>query len=116
MKKYFAPYFVQGKGIFVPGVNKYLSLTDSFSGRMVEFSDAEQAGAPSRLEWLSIMDFKEEINQLLMENGGVPLKEDYYWTSTPLDNKYAFLICVKTKGIATSFREGGNFLVRAFII
>ena len=112
MRRDLTPYFVKGHGIYVPSINKTLSLTDAFDGEMADFDAAVEAGAPTRSEWIAIMEHKKEINELLMENNGNPLKNDWYWSSSIVDATYAWLACLKNRNINASYREGAKFLVR----
>ena len=77
------PYYIKDRGIFIPGVNKILAMEDSCDGEICQFSEALKQNAPTDEEWDIILVFKDEINQLLKDNGGVPLKDSwFYWSST----------------------------------
>lgn len=76
------PYFVEGKGVFVPLINKILAAEDAYNGEPVCFERAVRAGAPTVNEWRIILFFKAQINKLLRDNGAKPLAQHWYWSST----------------------------------
>ena len=46
---------------------------------------------PTSRELSIIYENKEEINKLMTENGGEPLKKDFYWSSSEYGNGNAWL-------------------------
>lgn len=99
------PRYVEGKGIYVPVVGKYLAMQDSFNGAEVNWYNAVKEGAPSRDEWYIILFFKDEINRLLRENGGEEL-EKWYWTSTELSEGTAWGVGASGGGVVGSYKYG----------
>ena len=74
------PTFIEGQGVFVPVINKVIAMKDEYDGRYVPWSKAKGLTA-TRDEWYIILYWKDEINQLLKEHGGEPLR-GWYWTDT----------------------------------
>lgn len=74
------PSFIEGQGVFVPVINKVIAMKDEYDGRDVPWSKAKGVTA-TRDEWYIILYWKDEINQLLKEHGGEPLR-GWYWTDT----------------------------------
>ena len=73
--------YIEGRGIYIPAIDKVLAMKDSYEGKVVTFDKAGKA--PSIEEWRTILPYREEINRLLIENGGEPLEEGVYWSRTP---------------------------------
>lgn len=80
------------RGIGVPIINKLVALKDAYDGKEVEWEKAVKAGAPTRDDWYIILYFKKEINRLLDENGGDPIRDDYYWSSTEYNTYIAWYV------------------------
>ena len=59
------------------------------------FSQAKDV--PTLKEWYIILHFKDEINNLLVNNGGEKLKRDSYWSCDVCDNieAHAFGIFIR---------------------
>ena len=106
------PRYVEGKGIYVPVVGKYLAMQDSFNGAEVNWDNAVKEGAPSRDEWYIILFFKDEINRLLRENGGEEL-DNWYWTSTEYSEYYAWSVNA-SNGFVYTVSKLGQGSVRAW--
>ena len=106
------PRYVEGKGIYVPVVGKYLAMQDSFNGAEVNWHNAVKEGAPSRDEWYIILFFKDEINRLLRENGGEEL-EKWYWTSTEYSESNAWSVNA-SNGNVNSYNKNSQSSVRAW--
>ena len=62
--------YIEGRGIYIPAIDKVLAMKDSYEGKAVTFDKAGKA--PSIEEWRTILLYREEINRLLIENGGEP--------------------------------------------
>ena len=73
--------YIEGRGIYIPAIDKVLAMKDSYEGKAVTFDKAGKA--PSIEEWRTILLYREEINRLLIENGGEPLEQGIYWSRTP---------------------------------
>lgn len=91
LEKVTKPFYVEGRGVFVPIINKVVAMKDSFDGEPVEWKDAVKAGAPTRDEWYIILYFKDEINRLIVENGGDPIAS-YYWSSSEYSATSAWIV------------------------
>ncbi len=106
------PRYVEGRGIYVPVVGKYLAMQDSFNGAEVNWDNAVKEGAPSRDEWYIILFFKDEINRLLRENGGEEL-DKWYWTSTEYSEPFAWNVGA-SDGNVTHNNKNSQTSVRAW--
>ncbi len=106
------PRYVEGKGIYVPVVGKYLAMQDSFNGAEVNWYNAVKEGAPSRDEWYIILFFKDEINRLLRENGGEEL-DKWYWSSTEYSEYNAWYVSA-SNGYVHSNTKNNQSSVRAW--
>lgn len=106
------PRYVEGIGIYVPIVGKYLDMSDRFLGNKVDWSEAVRVGAPTRDEWYIILYFKAEINRLLRDNGGEEL-EGWYWASTEASASSAWRI--SPHGYVNSTYKLCQNLVRTWI-
>ena len=76
------PYYIEGRGIYVPIINKVLAVENSCEGRKVPFEVAVSKSVPTVREWLIILFFKGEINIILRELGKEPLRSGWYWSSS----------------------------------
>ena len=94
------PYYIEGRGIYVPIINKVIDMEDLRDGDFSRFFDwnealkaAKKAGKelPTKKEMYVILYFIEEINGLLRKNGGSPLS-GYYWSSSEYSRALAWLI------------------------
>ncbi len=74
------PSFIEGRGVLVPVINKVIDLKDAYDGKGVLWSKAKGKTA-TRNEWYIILYWMDEINKLLEEHGGEPLR-GWYWTDT----------------------------------
>jgi len=103
------PRYVEGKGIYVPVVGKYLAMEDSFDGEEVTWYKAKEAGinAPTRDEWYIILFFKDEINRLLRENGGEELNK-WYWTSTEYSEVNAWAVYASNGNVYLNTKYNQN--------
>lgn len=72
------PCYIEGKGIFIPVINKVLAMHDSFDMERVKID--KETEAPTINDWHIIFFFKDRINELLKKHGGEPLKDDCYWS------------------------------------
>lgn len=99
------------RGIGVPIINKVVALKDAYDGKEVEWEKAVKAGAPTRDEWYIILYFKKQINRLLDENGGDPIRDDYYWSSTEYSTTYAWIVYFSS-GFVTYNYKSSSFVVR----
>ena len=93
------PYYIENNGIFIPIINKVLAMKDSYE-KPVIFSKAEKI--PTLKEWYIILHFKDEINSLLVNNGGEKLKRDSYWSCDICDN-------METHAFGVFIRDGITF-------
>ena len=106
------PRYVEGKGIYVPIIGKYLAMRDCFGGEEVTWDEAVKEGAPTRDEWYIILYYKDKINRLLRENGGELLVGEY-WTSTEHPEGLGWYV---TAGGYTNYGDkGGELYVRAWV-
>lgn len=92
------PYYIEGRGIYVPIINKALAMHDAYDGKEVEWKKAVEAGAPTKEDWYIILYFKDKINQLLKDNGGTPLS-GYHWSSSESTQYTAWLVAFNNGGI-----------------
>lgn len=99
------------RGIGVPIINKVVSLKDAYDGKEVNWDKAVEAGTPTKDDWYIILYFKKEINRLLKENGGEPIKGDYYWSSTEYGTHTAWIVYFNS-GIVINTGKYGGFVVR----
>ena len=99
------------RGIGVPIINKVVALKDAYDGKEVEWEKAVKAGAPTRDDWYIILYFKKEINRLLDENGGDPIRDDYYWSSTEYNTGNAWYVYFLS-GLVTYTYKYGSGVVR----
>ena len=99
------------RGIGVPIINKVVALKDAYDGKEVNWDKAVEAGAPTRDDWYIILYFKKEINRLLKENGGEPIKDDYYWSSTEYNTLSAWCVYFYS-GVVYSSGKYYGFVVR----
>lgn len=86
------PYYVEGRGIYIPLVDAVLDMKDEFDEPR-EYMEC--IGSPELRDWLIIYYFKDQINQLLKEHGGRRLRDDYYWAGDSEDlhgEKYQTII------------------------
>lgn len=107
------PRYVEGKGIYVPIIGKYLAMKDSFGGEEVNRDEAVKEGAPTRDEWYIILFFKDEINRLLRENGGEEL-DKWYWTSTERSEGIAWIVNASNGSVINTCKYFQNS-VRAWV-
>ena len=77
MEDQLKPYLTES-GIFIPIINKTLSLKNSLRGSQVYYSDCYKV--PSFKEWLIILYFLDDVNDIITANNGDPLS-GVYWTS-----------------------------------
>lgn len=80
------PRYIEGRGIFIPIINKVLDMKDSYDKAFtweeaIELARQYAEELPSKKDYLIIAYFIEEINQLLIDNGGVPFCNNY-WSSS----------------------------------
>ena len=95
-----APFYMEGKGIYVPIVGVYVQMEDiDIEGEYwldwyTAKQAAEQIGSrlPTLRELRIIHFFKEEINALLKAHGGQPFAERAYWSSTEYSAAYAWYL------------------------
>jgi len=102
------PRYIEGKGIFIPVINKVLAMKDSYNGKCVTWEEAVKAGAFSKEDAYIIMYFKDEINRLLKKNGGEPLDDDWYWTSTQYSAAYAWYLLTFNGNMTTTSKPNYN--------
>lgn len=107
------PRYVEGKGIYVPIIGKYLAMKDIFDGEEVNWDNAVRVAVPSRDEWYIILFFKDEINRLLRENGGEEL-DKWYWTSTENSEKVARVVNASNGNVGIDYK-GNQYSVRAWV-
>lgn len=112
------PYYIEGKGIFIPIINKVLDLEDMNDGDEMEWNDAIEAAKnngkelPTIDDWHIIWFFRKEIQSLLEEHGK-PLQEDYYWSSTEYSASTAWLVNFGSGNFYDSFNKYYSIVVRA---
>lgn len=56
---------------------------------------------PTCKELLVISENKKEIDELMKEHGGEPLKDEYYWSSSENGNYVAWLVRPSVGGMYT---------------
>lgn len=105
------PSFIEGQGVFVPVINKVIAMKDEYDGRDVPWSKAKGLTA-TRDEWYIILYWKDEINQLLKEHGGEPLR-GWYWTDTEhqFNSTYAWLVYLNS-GYVSGHTKTSGYQVR----
>ncbi|MBR5043036.1 MAG: DUF1566 domain-containing protein [Bacteroidales bacterium] len=97
-------------GIGIPIINKVLALRDLNDGKEMKWDEAMKAAEaegktlPTRDDWYIIRYFKSQIQALLKDNGGVPLQEDYYWSSTECSSNYAWYVVFNSGIVGTYYK------------
>lgn len=56
----------------------------------MNWHDAVKIGVPTKEEWMAIAEDLDAVNAALVRAGGEPLKNDWYWSSSESDGKWAF--------------------------
>lgn len=102
------PSFIEGQGVFVPVINKIIAMKDLYDGRDVPWSKAKGKTA-TRDEWYIILYWRDEINKLLEEHGGEPLK-GWYWTDTEYqcNATSAWIVNLYTGFVSYGAKTDGN--------
>ena len=92
MEDQLKPYLTE-QGIFIPMLNKTLALKNSLHGTQVYYADCYKT--PSFKEWLIILYFLEEINELLLKSGGDVLS-GLFWTNQNSKDPYfkGYAVCI----------------------
>lgn len=66
----------------------YLALQDE--PQQMNWYDAVKVGIPTKSEWMAIAENFNVVNKALICAGGEPLKRDWYWSSSELDDDWAW--------------------------
>lgn len=77
------PYWVDGKGVFVPVINKVVAPKDL--PEEMNWDDAMKATdgkMGTKRDWAFIYAWKQEINALLEQHGAEKIRDVWYWTET----------------------------------
>lgn len=85
------PYWIEGRGVFVPVINKVVSTNDL--PEELNWNDAMKATdghMGSKRDWAFIYAWKQEINALLEQHGAEKIRDDWYWTETEPSATYAW--------------------------
>ena len=65
---------------------------------------------PTNEELMIIYANKDIINKALVDNGGEPLREDYYWSSTENDNYDSWELCMSNGFVGNSSKNGTGYV------
>ena len=65
---------------------------------------------PTKEELMIIYANKDIINKALVDNGGEPLREDYYWSSTENDNYDSWELCMSNGFVGNSSKNGTGYV------
>ena len=84
------PYWVNGKGVFVPVINKIVGMENL--GEMSWDKAIKKGEIGSRRDWRFIVAWKEEINALLEAHGCDILEDVWYWTSDQYNAAHAWIV------------------------
>lgn len=107
------PYYIKGKGIFIPLMNKILAMKDS---KAMNFYDAVKEGIPTLREWHLIYYFKDKINKLLEENNGEPLKEkSLYWSSNEKDKVWGWGMFLYDGASGLRYRDFTSYVRKLYV-
>lgn len=69
---------------------------------------------PTCKELLVISENKKEIDELMKEHGGEPLKDEYYWSSSETYGNYAWFVS-PSDGYMTGYSKGNSVRVRCVL-
>lgn len=58
--------------------------------QQMSWYDAVKIGIPTKNEWMAIAENLDAVNEALVRAGGEPLKNDWYWSSSEHDSKWAW--------------------------
>ena len=99
------PYWVNGKGVFVPVINKIIGTENL--GEMCWDGAMKKGEIGSRRDWRFIVAWKEEINALLEAHGGDILENDWYWTSDQYNATHAWYVYLYYGHVYNAAKTGG---------
>ena len=106
-----APYYIKGRGVYVPVIEKVIAMQDLEGGKDLPWSKAKGVAA-SQEDWYVILYWKEKINALLLEHGGKPI-EGWHWTGTKsqYNATNAWLVNMYSGGV-TTYNKTTTYRVR----
>ena len=105
------PRYIEGRGVYVPVIEKVVAMQDLEGGKNLPWSKAKGVAA-SKEDWYVILYWKEKINALLLEHGGMPI-EGWQWTSTEsqYNAPYAWTVYLTT-GLVGAYNKTTTGRVR----
>lgn len=110
------PYYIEGRGIFIPVINKVLDMKDLVN-YTISWAEARRLAQtngkdlPSKREFYVINYFIYAINKLLSEHGGEPLNNTY-WSRSEFDGFCGWSADLTTNKI-NACNKLSNYHVRA---